>query len=514
MSIKTPHSFSALRAKRQVLLLAVALILAPLHAQLKTYLSLEAGPHWSLVSLEDPGHYFEKARALGTIAGLTVEQEIIPNLSVSTGIYYQPYKSGINMADRRKFQAQSASYTAIMIPLRVQYRIQPTEYPFTFSPRLGYFYSINSLPDEPFSGSSVISAPEGPAFSYDYNQSSDEPGKHLLELGMSLGFRFSGGWQTSLNISYLTGVMNKSSASSTLDYTDQQGSAYTAVYSSMGRGFYTTLALNMPLSNIWQMRDYRIRSRIENSTWEGKSVERKGELYVGGEIGALWRLFYASNPAIGARPMEGRGLFSYANLHTGIYAGYMMGNEIGIDMGVIYQQSNSFYSLMFDHEVDYTGKSSAPMYLEIPFRFRYFYDLHEQKLFAVVYAGASLLTQFSSGTYAAPAGEFSYTEPSSQDVRPATVTSQAERLSYVRPLLRLGTGVEYLLPISLPMYFTAYVNYMQGFMAAERLEVSAELAGGPTGGTLEYHGSAWSFEVGIKIPMSFDDRQNCIRLTR
>ena len=514
MSIKTPHTLSELRVKRQILLLAVALILAPLHGQLKTYLSLEAGPHWSLVSLEDPGHYFEEARALGTIAGLTVEQEILPMLSVSTGIYYQPYKSGINMTDSRKFQAQSASYTAIMIPLRVQYRIQPTEYPFSFSPRLGYFYSINSLPDEPFSGSSVISAPDGPAFSYDYNQSTDEPGKHLLELGMSLGFRKPGGWQTSLNISYLTGLMNKSSASSTLDYTDQQGSAYTAVYSSMGRGFYTTLALNMPLSKIWQMRDYRIRSRIENSTWEGKAVERKGELYVGGEIGALWRLFYASNPAIGARPMQGRGLFSYANLHTGIYAGYMLGNEIGIDMGVIYQRSNSFYSLMFDHEVDFTGKSSAPMYLEIPFRLRYFYDLHEQKLFAVVYAGASLLTQFSSGTYTAPGGDFSYTEPSSQDVRPATVSSQAERLSFVRPLLRLGTGVEYLLPIKLPVYITAYVNYMQGFMAAERLEVSAELAGGPTRGTLEYHGSAWSFDVGIKIPMSFDDRQNCIRLTR
>ena len=173
MSIKTPYSFSAHRAKRLVLLLAVALIIAPLHAQLKTYLSLEAGPHWSLVSLQDPGHYFEKARAMGTIAGLTVEQEIIPMLSVSTGIYYQPYKSGINMTDRRKFQAQSPSHTAIMIPLRVQYRIQPTEYPFSFSPRLGYFYSINSLPDELYSSSSVISAPDGPAFSYDYNQSTD-----------------------------------------------------------------------------------------------------------------------------------------------------------------------------------------------------------------------------------------------------------------------------------------------------------------------------------------------------
>lgn len=494
--------------------MCLSLLLSPLQAQLKTYLSLEAGPAWSFSGVADPGNYFERATAMSSLSGLSLEQEIIPKLSLATGIYHQNYKTGINMKDDRRFQAQSASHTAIMIPFRVQYRIQPTEYPFSLSPRLGYIYSINSLPDEQYANSSVLSAPDGPAFSYDYARGSDEGARHLLELGLSIGFRFSGLWQASLNLSYLSGVLNKSPASTTLDYSDQQGSSYDAVYSSQGNGFYSTLALNMPLSNVWQMRNYRIRSRIENSSWAGKAVERKGELYVGGEIGALWRLFYASNPAIGARPMQGRGLFQYANLHTGIYGGYMLASEMGIDLGVIYQRSNTFYALMFDHEVDFNEKDGAPMYLEIPLRFRYFYNIHKQKLFAVAYGGASLLTQFSSGTYEAPGGDFSYTEPSDQASRSATVSARAERLSSIRPLLRIGAGVEYLLPIKLPMYFTAYVNYMQGFMAAERLEVSAELAGGTSTGSLEYHGNAWSFDVGIKIPMSFDDRQNCVRLTR
>ena len=500
--------------KSYLLPVLLVLGLSPLHAQLTTYLTLETGPHWSLVAVADAGSYFEAASAMGTISGFSLEQELIPDLSLATGIYHQAYKSGINMDDRRKFQAQSASHTAIMIPLRVQYRIQPTEYPISFSPRLGYFYSINTLPDETFSSSSVISAPDGPAFSYDYSQGPDPAGRHLLELGLGIGFRFSGLWQASLNFSYLSGVLSKEAATASLDYTDQQGASYTATYSSPGNGFYSTLALNMPLSNLWQMRDYRIRSRIENSAWQGKAVERKGELYVGGEIGALWRLFYASNPAVGARPMQGRGLFSHANLHTGIYAGYMLAAEMGIDLGINYQQSSTFYALMFDHQVDFTGKTSAPMYLEIPLRFRYFHNLHKQELFAVFYGGGSLLTQFSSGAYEGPGGDFSYTEPSIQDTRTANVSSQAERPSHFRPLLRLGTGLEYLLPVGLPMYVTAYINYMQGFMAAERVEVSAELAGGPTPGTLEYHGSGWSFDVGIKIPMSFDDRQNCVRLTR
>jgi len=489
-------------------------MLLPLHAQLKTFLSVEAGPHWSLVKVDDPGHYFEDAAASGTITGLTLGQEIIPNLSVVSGIYYQQYKTGIHMKDQRRMQAQSPSHTAWMIPVRVRYRIQPTDYPISFSPSLGYLYSLNTLNDVPFSKAGIISAPDGTAFSYLHEQSLDEPGKHLLEIGMSLGLKFSGLWQVSLNLSYLSGVLSKSSSLATLDYSDQQGRTYPAYYSSKGDALYTTLALDIPLSNLWQNRDYRIRSRIENSAYEGKSVERKGELYAGGEIGALWRLFYSSDPALGARPMEGRGLFRYSNLHTGIYAGYMFSREVGIDLGVNYQRSSAFYALMFDHEVDFTAKSSAPMYLEIPVRFRYFYDIHKQKIYAVVYGGASLLTQFSSGGYATPGGDFNYTDPATQSETSATATSRAERISSFCPLLRFGAGAEYLLPVKFPMYVTAYINYMQGFMAAEELNVSASLVGGATDAILAYHGSAWSFDLGIKIPMSFDERQNCVRLTK
>jgi hypothetical protein len=467
-----------------------------------------------MVKIDDPGGYFEPVNAGSTIGGITVEQEIFPNLSVVTGVYYQPYKTGINMSDERRMQSRNHSHNALMIPLRVQYRIQPTEYPFFFSPRLAYLYSLNTLPDDGFSTSGVISSPEGTAFSYVHSQTMDEPGKHLLELGMSIGLRFSGLWQASFNLSYLSGALNSSTSGALLEYTDQQGSEYSAHYNSKGNGLYSTLALNLPLSNLWQNRDYRIHSRIENSSWKGKSVERKGELYLGGELGALWRLFYSSDPALGARPMEGRGIFRYANFHTGIYGGYMITPELGIDLGVNYQRSSTFYALMYDHEVDFTGKSAAPMYLEVPLRFRYFYDVYEQKLFAVVYGGASLLTQFSSGGYASPGGDFSYTDPATQAINSASTSSSAIRLSSLRPLLRLGTGVEYLLPMKFPMYATAYINYMQGFMAVEELDVSSSLVGGTSRASLLYHGNGWSFDVGIKIPMSFDDRQNCVRLTR
>ena len=62
--------------KRLVTLCAVALLIAPVFGQLKTYLTLETGPHWSYVKTDDPGNYFEPSRAIGTMAGLTIEQEI------------------------------------------------------------------------------------------------------------------------------------------------------------------------------------------------------------------------------------------------------------------------------------------------------------------------------------------------------------------------------------------------------------------------------------------------------
>ena len=75
----------------------MALLLSPLHAQLKTYLTIEAGPHWSIIKVSDPGNYFKTALPNSTIAGFTIEQEFIKNLSLAAGLYYQPYKTGIRM---------------------------------------------------------------------------------------------------------------------------------------------------------------------------------------------------------------------------------------------------------------------------------------------------------------------------------------------------------------------------------------------------------------------------------
>ena len=476
-------------------------------AQLKTYLTVEAGPQWSLIKVADPGDYFQGANVKNSMAGLTLGQEIIPNLSVVTGVYYQPYMDGINMIDKRPDQSRWSAYSAILIPIRAEYRVQISEFPVSFTPRMGYVFGKISQPEFPHQSSSILSAPDGTAFSYDVSHNYESVGLHMLEVGVGLNLRFSGIWQASLNLSYMTGFTEPLSA--TLNYSTQGGNANTATYSTKGNTLFTSLAFNIPVSNIWQNKDYRIRKRIEGSVYDGKPTEKRGQFYVGGELGSLWRQFNVTNPAIGARPLEDRGIFRYANLHTGIYGGYMLTEELGIDLGVNYQRSSTFYALMYDHEVDFVTKIPAPMFLEVPVRIRYFYNVYKEKIFYVVYGGASLLTHFASENFNQGGGDFTYTSPETGAPANATTSFTASRPSKLIPVMRIGTGIEYSLPTKLLLIATLYVNYMHGFMSTDEIRITNTVSETPPESMISYNGSGWSVDIGIKFPFRFGDKGVC-----
>jgi len=495
--------------------LLLALSLMQLQSQLRTALTLDAGPRWSLIKVDDPGGYFQPMAILSSTAGGGLEQEIGYDLSVSAGLWFQNYSTGMNMEDGRPDRQRLDAYNSLQIPIRVHYHIQPTEYPVFISPHLGYVLRLGSMEaSDRFSMEGVITAPDGSTLSYTHTRVDEQPGKHLLELGVGIGLQFAGNWQASARLGWTSGLFNTASNLATVEYIDPDGRSRTASYNSKGNSLSTTLAVHVPLSNVWQNRDYRIRSRIEHSSFDGKAVDRKGSFYVGGDVGLLWRLFHSTDPALGARPMENRGFLRYSNLHTGVYGGYMFSDELGLDLGVMYQRSSTFYSLMFDHEVDFAGKTAAPLYLEVPLRLRYFYPILDEELYAVVYGGISLLTQFASGEYDAPGGSFSYSSPTTGAPMDATVSASARRPSSFRPLLRFGAGTEYRIPIEFPLFATLYVGYAQGFMDTEVVSVSTSMTQEPPERSLDWQGSGWSVDLGVKIPMAFDDRQNCVRLTR
>jgi hypothetical protein len=297
-----------------------------------------------------------------------------------------------------------------------------------------------------------------------------------------------------------------------LDYSDGGTVSESATYTSHGNSLATSLAVGIPVSNLWHNRDYRIASRIEQSAFAGKPVSRKGNFYVGAGAGALWRLFHTTNPAIGDRPMENRGLFRYANFHGGLYVGYMLTDELGVDVGANYQRSSNFFTVMVDHEDDLVAKLPAPMFLELPVRLRYIYNLWKEELYVAVYGGASLLTHFASGVYNQSAGSFIYFPPASTAPEEATVEFYGSRPSRLRPLLRLGTGVEYRLPLGIPLYATLYVNYMQGFISAEDITITSSLPEVPGETRISYNGSGWSVDLGVKLPLRFKQGAICVPL--
>lgn len=152
------------------------------------------------------------------------------------------------------------------------------------------------------------------------------------------------------------------------------------------------------------------------------------------------------------------------------------------------------------------------MFLEVPLRIRYFYNIYKNRIFYVVYGGASLLTHFSSEGYGSGGGAFTYTSPTTGSPVSATSSYTASRASRFRPLLRIGTGVEYALPMDFPLIATLYVNYMHGFVSADEIVVSNTVTENPSGNSISYNGSGWSVDLGIKVPFRFSEKGKCGKL--
>ena len=108
-----------MKVKRTVALATLfTLLTIQVNAQLKTWLTLESGPQWSMLKVSDPGGYFQGANVRSYVWGITVGQEIFRSLTVSTGVLNMTQKDGINMIDDRVNQSSWLATSSILIPLR------------------------------------------------------------------------------------------------------------------------------------------------------------------------------------------------------------------------------------------------------------------------------------------------------------------------------------------------------------------------------------------------------------
>lgn len=483
------------------------------HAQLKTYFVPETGPAWDISRVSGGSNLFANSLVPGSVWGISLWQEVLPDLSIGTGIYTHQYASWINPSGERPLQPSVKSHRALLVPARVSYRLKLPDSPLSLTAMLGYEFGL--LTGDPLlrEASSLITSPEGVTAQYSVREEIPlNRSLHMIQAGVSADYRLPNNWQFSLRFSHSTGL--REIKYTTVDYTTSGGETSQATYTHDGSRMQTTLNLGIPVSNIWENRDLRLRRRVENSLGRGGLARRNTFIYFGGDLGALWRAFSNSNPAIGARPMESTGIFRYANLHAGIYAGYMFSNFTAIDIGAWYQRSSLFYSIMYDHEDDYNELARAPLVLDIPVMFRYYQDLYKNKLFLVPAMGVAVLTHFSGASYASGDAGFNY-QAASGTPADGSATYVAGRPARIGFAARASLGLEYDIPTPFPLLLTWNLTYSQGMRDLETIEITTSLPENPEVSTVTYSGTGWMTSIGVRIPISTDkDNRKCGAMPR
>ncbi|MEX0987601.1 MAG: hypothetical protein WD052_09005 [Bacteroidales bacterium] len=466
--------------------------------QLKTYIVPGTGTAWDINRVQDQGKMFSQANTFGMVSGVAIWQDITPNFSLGSGVWIHQYTGGINVKDSRPHQAGFNSYQAILIPALISYRIQIPDLLLSLTPRLGYQYGMVRGGGNLQNASSLVSGETGETITYELQDSPpDQDNLHLIEAGISLDYRFPNNWQFSLGFSHFSGLSEVKY--STIDYQSTDGNNYQAVYTSDGSRIQSTLHLHIPVSNLWENLDVRIRRRVENSVGTNASARSQRYIYFGGDLGAHWRSFSTSNPAVGPFPISGKGIFKYSNLFAGGYLGFMFNSQTGLDIGAYYQRSGSYLSIMYDHESDFDLKQSAPMFLNFPLMFRYYYDLYDKKLFLVPAIGASVMTHFTAPLYDDGNGTFEYSTLTGTGT--ATFDYQMSRPARIGYTARAGIGLEYDIPTPFPLLVTFNVIYSHGLTVIDQMNVSTSIPESPAESTISYNGTGWNTTFGVRIPI-------------
>ena len=468
--------------------------------QLKTYVTPEAGPAWDLNRAADAGDMFTHSRVYGTVGGVAIWQEVLENLSIGSGIYYRNFYSGLNPDDKRPHQPGNKSYSSLLVPVRLAYRIQPTDLSVSFTPRLGYQYGRITSGPVTHTSSSTLTNKAGTTIQYNMQQEvppSEPLQLHMVEMGVSVDYRLPNNWQFSFNLSHFSGL--NEALHTTIDYQTSEGSTHQATYLNDGSRLETTFGLNIPVSNLWENKDLRTQRQIESGAVRNASARRLRYLYFGGDMGALWKSFSTSNPAVGPRPIDGKGFFRYANLSAGGYIGYMFSNGVGFDFGAYYQRSATYVTLMYDHETDFAVRTGAPLFLEFPVMFRYRHNIYDSRVFLVPAVGLSVITHFTGDYYASGDGVFIYNTITGPEN--GTFSYTAGRPSRIGYTAKAGLGVEYDLPVKIHMLATFNLSYSHGFKAIDITEVSSSVGESPAFSTIDYNGNGWLASVGVRFPM-------------
>ncbi|HKK63898.1 MAG TPA: hypothetical protein VJ951_15135 [Bacteroidales bacterium] len=484
---------------RTLFIIIIACISFAGRSQPKTYLGINSGPAYGITRIQDPGNVFEQSIARGRISGITLRQDIITNLFLSTGISIHKNQVGINIFDKRRSQPEYTLFNGIYIPIRVGLRIPLNDFHFSITPHLGYQYGLVKETVETYSINSTINNTSNERVSYQMQTITPTfDNIQLLEAGASIGYRFSNNYQLSIMFAYYSGL-NESTVSS-IRYKDNNGNPFEASYNYDGSRMEAMLSFEVPVSNLWENRDIRLHKSIERSSTRGNGTKTQRQIYVGLHAASLYRTYTTTNPETGPRSRGNYNPFLFANLNTGIHAGIMFENNFGIDVGGAYQRSSSAFTLSYDQDNEVVVKSKAPLFIEVPLNIRYFYKIYKTDFTLVPAIGGSLLTHLSNGAYEGGSGEFAWNSVSGASTENYTFTG--ERTTFFGVATHLSMAVEYALPMKFPLNIYAGVIGKFGYRTIDELTVDSSVDISGNDNVITYDGSGWQVTIGARIPFT------------
>jgi len=483
------------------LLALLSTTMVGINAQDNTWIAPESGAKISFSYIQQGNEVFIANSFYNSGAGIMLWHQLGRGFMFGSGFALDQIYEGYNVSDKRQGAARYLG-TNYQVPFRFAFRSQFGESPVFLWTRFGSLLCFTGDAITSSGGSGLISDNNGNVISYTYNTTPFEYNlTQKLEAGFTLGVLLGNNWELGLNMIYQGGISKLSQT----DITYSGSLNGDAIIINRGNSLLLTTTLMVPVSNIWINRDFRIRKKIENSIYSGKSTDQSNSIYFGGNIASLWRSFSTTNAALTARPVNNKGIFRYANLSAGGYVGYMLTANFGMDIGGYYQRSNLLLSATYDQENNTAIKEAAPMFLEIPLRLKYLYNLYKQQFFFTASGGASMLLQFAGTAYTSGSAAIQYPNVSGGTDN-GTMNYTGNRLSMFGGLLRFSAGLEYRFRIRFPLVVTAEVAYGHGLAPIDQTVVSTSVPEVPEISMITYNGTGWRADLGIKIPVKLGQK--------
>lgn len=486
-----------------VLSIICILMVSMSYGQSKWFLGFETGFKGDLHSVQGDDSELSSPVAPGIFKGVTIGRTFHEKWLMETGVSYLAYSGGATF-DEIAYTQYFDMLNAIQIPIRLKRTVFLIPNRMSITPSVGanllYNLDYNSLSGG--GGMMGLYNEEGELESASFEYSYVSHTRYhrifpMLEAGLSVDYKFSGGLELFLQSRYQAGFSKLLKYD--VAYAKDVGPQKTATFSSRGNQYHILAGIRYPISNFWQNDEVILKKRKERKIGIQEQLDSK--YYIAVENGITWNRFHNSNAAITGNE-DVANIFWDNDYIIGVNLGYMVNPRWSVEVGAYNHMFTNRYYVTHDNAVvgGIGYRSGGSGILQIPVSAKYFHRVWKDRLAIVPHVGVSLLTHFKEvGAYSQIVDEDFDFNNGEFNVLDTLSIATAYRPRKVGCQIHAGVGLEYAL--AKHCILTLHGNYNVGLLRMNRLVVSTEYNGEAQQGHIDYRGTNFTLQAGIKIPI-------------